>query len=291
MISKQAKILEKLLGIVNFKSKFTKNLFEKFRGKKFSTPPKDFYDRYDVNHFIIEGHNCYTLKSSKKTSKHIVFYHGGAYKYSAAKLHWGLMNKILCSTECAITFVDYPLSTEKTCVDTIDMSLKAYIHLFKGSKEEIILMGDSSGGGLSLAMAEIIKQEKIKPKPDKLLLISPWLDVSMDYEVTRDLDKNDKMLNKDLLIINGQNYAGDLDVKDFRCSPLFGDLKDVGKVALFIGTNDMLINDAIRFKEKFEKVGGDLKYYQYEGMQHDWIEFPIPEAKEAIDKIIDFIKD
>ena len=138
MISKQAKMLERAIGAVNYKSKFTKTLFETFRGSRYNKPPKHFYKKYEINHFSIQDKDCYTMKSSKKSNKHIVFFHGGAYKYNAAKLHWGIINKILINVDCTITFIDYPLSTKSTCVEVIDMIAEAYKHLFKNSKEEII---------------------------------------------------------------------------------------------------------------------------------------------------------
>ena len=66
----------------------------------------------------------------------------------------------------------------------------------------LIIMGDSAGGGLSLALLEKISQEDIK-MPKKTILISPWLDVRMDNPKIEQVKEQDKKLNKEALKILG----------------------------------------------------------------------------------------
>jgi acetyl esterase/lipase len=121
-------------------------------------------------------------------------------------------------------------------------------------------------------------------------MLSPWLDVSMDTDIPDDLQESDFLLERGLLGRSGVDYAGELDTKDPLCSPYYGDSKDVGEMALFMGTKDILHIDALRFKKKAEANNYDLNFFEYKDMMHDWVLFPIDDAKEALQEIVQFIK-
>jgi epsilon-lactone hydrolase len=87
----------------------------------------------------------------------------------------------------------------------------------------------------------------------------------------------------------GKKYAGDLNSKNPLCSPLYGNLMDVGEVALFTGTNDILYVQAKRLRDSLVSHNQKVSYYEYEKMQHVWIVFPIPEAENALNIAASFI--
>ena len=192
-------------------------------------------------------------------------------------------------TQSDVTLINYPLAPECTCLDTVDMALKAYEYFCTDSSAEIVLAGDSAGGGLALSVAQQIKQRKILPKVDKLVLFSPWLDVSMDVPVSRDLEESDLLLSKETLRTAGKKYAGKSDLKNPLCSPIYGSFMDIGKLALFTGTKEILYSQAKGLKEIFVANKSDISYYEYESMQHVWVLFPIPEANRALDAAVSFI--
>ncbi len=189
-----------------------------------------------------------------------------------------------------VTFIHYPLVPESTCADTIERVTDAYIALCPEGPQEIILMGDSAGGGLALSLAQRIKARTIRPAPSKIVLFSPWLDVSMQTDIPAERAMQDVILDAAVLKICGERYAGTLDTTDPRCSPLFGDLADIGSVALFTGTNDLLNGQAQALKDKVLGCNGSISFHEYEGMQHVWMCFPIPEARDALQKACEFIK-
>ena len=89
--------------------------------------------------------------------------------------------------------------------------------------------------------------------------------------------------------IIGKKYAGELDTKHYLCSPLYGDLTNIGEIAIFTGTSDILNFQANILKDKIITNKDNLSYYEYKGMQHVWMGFPIPEATDAMEKVIDII--
>jgi acetyl esterase/lipase len=204
-------------------------------------------------------------------------------------LHWRIINNILKRVDCKISFVEYPLTPEHTCIDAIHVATDIYQELYDPGKEEIILMGDSAGGGLALSLAQNINIKSIMPKPSKIILLSPWLDVSMGSKIPKELAEKDLILDKDTLKVVGKKYAGKLNTDNYLCSPLYGDLTDIGEISIFTSTSDILNIEARKLKEKVLKSGGSIDYHEYKDMQHVWIGFPIPEARDAMDKIYRFI--
>lgn len=259
------------------------------RDNRYEKPPKCFYDKYIVRCDTISDKPCVSLKTSANPRKHIFYFHGGAYTLQAQKMHWSIVDHILSEIPCEITFINYPLAPEFTCADTMTMVREAYSSLSEKNGQETILMGDSAGGGLALALAQYIQREGLQPKPKKLVLFSPWLDVSMADDIPQEQAEKDLILAKETLIMVGKRYAGDHDTRDARCSPLYGDVTGIGDVALFTGTSEILHVQAVQLKNKLISKGQRLSWYEYEQMQHVWVGFPIPEAKEAMDQVIAFI--
>ncbi len=100
------------------------------------------------------------------------------------------------------------------------------------------------------------------------------------------VDAKDKILSIDGLRIAGQYSAGKMDIKDYRVSPIYGNMSGLCPVSVFTGTHDLLFPDARRFREIMESSGVDYRYYEYPGMFHDWMLVTrLKEAKDVVNKI------
>lgn len=291
MISKKARILEQGLYIIGIRNIISRIMLSPKRKQRSEEPPKSFYRKYSVESRIIENRKCFTFKGTLNPRKHILYFHGGAYTMQAKRRHWHIVDRLLQKTQCDITFVNYPLVPEFKCLDTIDMTSKAYAYFCAAADQDMVLMGDSAGGGLALALALLIKQDDDLPKPVKLALLSPWLDVSMEIPTSIDLEKSDLILDKETLTTVGKRYAGDLNTNDPSCSPLYGNLRDIGEIALFTGTKDILHVQAKYLRDSLISNNQKVVYHKFENMQHAWIAFPIPEAEQALNLVASFINE
>ena len=83
----------------------------------------------------------------------------------------------------------------------------------------------------------------------------------------------------------GKRWAGDLDTKDYRVSPLFGDNSGLSKTLIFSGTNEIFYKDISEYVENLKRDGVDIKFVTGEGLFHIYPMFPMPEAKKAFNKI------
>ena len=135
---------------------------------------------------------------------------------------------------------------------------------------ELIIMGDSAGGGLSLALLEKISQEDIK-MPKKTILISPWLDVRMDNPKIEQVKEQDKKLNKEALKIAGLAYAESDGIDSYLVNPIDGDLSKINNLTIFTGTKDILNPDVYKLKEKAEKNNINIDINEYQDAGHIWI--------------------
>jgi acetyl esterase/lipase len=156
--------------------------------------------------------------------------------------------------------------------------------------DRIVFMGDSAGGGLCLALAQLLRDEG-RPLPQSLILLSPWLDVTMtDSELWR-VDPFDPFLSIDGLKEVGQWYAGDTNPQHHLISPLYGHLEGLPPMQVFAGSHDILVADARRLHSKSEREGFPCDYQEFAAMFHDWMLLPIPEGVAARNRLRAFITD
>lgn len=119
---------------------------------------------------------------------------------------------------------------------------------------------------------------------------SPWLDITLSNpEVITMIDK-EPMLNWNMLVESGKRYAGETPRSHYLLSPIHGEIKNLGNISLFIGTHELFLPDARKFKEKAIRQSVDINYFEYPKMNHVFPVFPIPEAKKALKQMVDIIQ-
>ena len=151
-------------------------------------------------------------------------------------------------------------------------------------------MGDSSGGGMSLVMAQLLRDEHPEViQPEELILISPWLDASADNDEIKAVDPDDPMLDEYGLVEIGKMWAGDLDVHDPMVSPIYGTFENLGRITMFASTRDILCLEDVNFSEMLTEQGIDHIFVLEEGLNHPYALFPIPEAAKAREVMVDVI--
>jgi acetyl esterase/lipase len=155
---------------------------------------------------------------------------------------------------------------------------------------KIILMGDSAGGGLAAGLSMYFAKKGL-PVPDKLILLSPWVDIEMENEEIKDYLEKDPILRYEDLKVDARYWANGHDLKDYRLSPLYGDVSVLKDVTLFTGTHEFFYPDIIRFGQKLEENGVRNRIFVGEKLYHVYPAFPIPEASDALRIIAQVIDD
>ena len=213
----------------------------------------------------------------------VLFFHGGAYLTSFLPLHWSLLDKIMDRhTDLSIIAPDYPLAPGGTWSGAFKMLDEVYSRLLDTCQaSSITLLADSAGAGLALAWSMYLRDDS-RPLASSLVLLSPWVDLSMDNPDISTVDRIDPYLSPEALRIAGRVWAGDDPIDDWHVSPLHGDLAGLPPVYIFTGTADILHPDALRLATAMRLTGTYVHLHTYEGMMHDWMMFSMPEADRCI---------
>lgn len=211
-----------------------------------------------------------TPKNEQKSEKVILYLHGGSYVAETSSNHWKFLEKLVKDTNATIILPDYPLTPKYTYKDVFTMITPLYKEIIEEvPTNNLILMGDSAGGGMSLALLERLSEENVE-MPYKTILISPWLDVRLENPEIDNVQKYDKDLNKESLKIAGIAYAGKDGIDSYLVNPIDGDLSKLKNVTIFTGTYDILNPDVHVLDEKANEVNVSLEIKEYEGAGHIW---------------------
>jgi acetyl esterase/lipase len=150
-------------------------------------------------------------------------------------------------------------------------------------------MGDSAGGGLSLALMHKLKSEN-RELPNLAVLIAPLVDQTGTSETIKSLGKNDVILSAEMLTESTKMYTND--VKSPLVSPLFGDFYGFPSTLIHVGTHDILLDDSISLHKKMQIENVRVKITIQESMIHVWHFFVgiLPEARKSINEIAAYIQ-
>ena len=285
----KSKALQSLMGMMGAKNRLEKELTD---SKTFSVPaelPKSLLDKFVVRVDEIKQRKVWTIAPEKHVSQNLVLYiHGGGYVSNLTKYDWQLIEALLNRTNATIVVPDYPLAPTSNYEDVYDYFDGLYRSLVSKSPDKnIVFMGNSAGGGLALGFAQQLRNEnQTLRQPSQLILISPWLDITLRNPDIHLVEKKDKRLSIKGLQMAAKAYAGSVDGKDFRVSPIYGDLSGLGKISLFIGTNDLLVADARKLKGLLDDLHIPFNYFEYPEMFHVWVAVTgLKEAQHAIEQI------
>ncbi|MBR1851785.1 MAG: alpha/beta hydrolase [Lachnospiraceae bacterium] len=237
----------------------------------------------------INGSRVYTLSPSAPPEYIILYLHGGAYINDANANYFKICDNYTQKLNAEVIFPIYPLAPNHTWDETFAILTELYMGKLKDASVPVIVMGDSAGGGLSVAFCEYL-DELGQKQPDKLLLFSPWMDISMSNPEAADYEKADPMLSAYGLVEMGKCWAGDLDLHDYKVSPIFGNISSLQNVYLFVGTREIFYPDVTDFYDMLKKFNINTELVVGEGLNHVYPLYPIPEADDAFEQICDIIQ-
>lgn len=269
-----------------------------FKGDVKARVPGYMKDEYNISEEEVENRPVYTItpKNGVTNDLVIMYVHGGSYVGDLEKEHWKTCSDIINQLGCTIIMPDYPLTPKYNYKDTINMMETLYKQLIeKIDPSNFVVMGDSAGGGLSLALLEKVGEENIQ-MPNQTILISPWLDVRLNNPEIENVEPNDPELNKSALKLAGENYAGKDGIDSYLVNPLDGPLDKLKNVSIFTGTNDILNPDVKILQERAKNVGTTINVYETEGATHVWLLYKYkdkendPLVQEPYNQMIELLK-
>ena len=274
-----AKVVETILRFTKPDYMDSQEKVNDFLAKKAKTENKAIKSIFKSMDF--NGMQVFTF-GNKETCENVILYvHGGAYVNEINYQHYLYCFKLSRKFNAYVLAPVYPLAPSSKATETFERIAELYKKVLANNKN-IILMGDSAGGGFILSFAQYLKTINLA-QPNNIIVFSPWVDISMSnppYD-----SENDPILGEIGLKEMGKSWAGDLDTKDYRVSPIFGDNTGLAKTLIFTGENEIFYKDIKEYVKKLENDNVDVRFIIGKGLFHIYPLFPISEAKEAFKEI------
>lgn len=246
----------------------------------------------EIRTLRLAGLRAEEIKPQTESTQLIFHIHGGAFFLGSLKTHRAFLTQIAARTQMQVLHVDYPLSPEHQHPEAIDALFDIYTTLLDQGvqSKDIILSGDSCGANLALALALRVQQEKL-PQVSGLILLSPFLDLTLTSESLRYNAQHDALLSIETLETGIDYYVPkNMDKSDPTISPLFADLTGLPPILVQVGSKEILLDDAQRFKERAEQANVKVHFKIYTGMWHNFQMFSawFDEAQQAIADLAEF---
>jgi epsilon-lactone hydrolase len=225
-------------------------------------------------------------------SKIILYVHGGGYVSGSCNDHRAIVAKFARNTGFTCLVYEYGLAPEKPFPAAVDDSVAVYRWLTENGylPGNILLAGESAGGGLVLALLLAMKERGL-PLPVAAVSISPWTDLTCSSDTYRTKNKY-SLAPVNSWFVFGAAYMGGHDPKDPLISPLFGNLEGLPPLLINAGSDDELFDDGRLFAEKARAAGVDVLFRAGDRQVHCYplLAPMFPEAVEAMNEIVNFIQ-
>ena len=215
----------------------------------------------------------------------ILYLFGGGYVLGSPASRRKTAGHLANAADARVLLANYRLAPESKFPRALVNVVDAYEFLLSHdiAPDHIIVAGDSSGGGLALALLLALKGREL-PLPAGAVALSPWADLACEGASMSSRADVDIMVTRDGLLDMASQYLADHDPKDPLASPVYGDFRGLPPLLLLVGGDEVLLDDAVRVAVAAGTGDTDATLFIGAGMQHVWPTWAgaLPEADDAI---------
>ena len=241
---------------------------------------------HDFQHF----QGAWIMPQDQRRGGVVLYLHGGGYTCGSLEYAKGFSSVLAAECGVRVFCAAYRLAPEHRYPAAAEDVLEAYQYLLKKgyAGHQILLCGESAGGGLIYALCLKLKELGL-PLPCGLIGISPWTDLTSSgksYEENREVDPS---MSPELLQFYAKCYTDD--PADPLCSPLFGDLTGFPPSLLFVGGDEVMLDDTRMLHQKLVKSGCRSKLIVAPERWHAYVLYCLsenmPQDFETINRFMD----
>lgn len=206
-------------------------------------------------------------RDHERTAPTILYFHGGGYCVGSPATHRAITGHLAARCGARVFAPDYRLAPEHTFPAALDDAVASYRGLLADgvAARDVVLAGDSAGGGLSVAAALRLRELGL-PLPRALVLFSPWVDLSL--EQLPPAPPGEVMLTLPWTTECARAYVARSDARHPLISPVYADLAGLPPTLIQVGTDELLLGDARRLRERLQAAGVAVQYEQYPRRWH-----------------------
>lgn len=230
-------------------------------------------------------------RPASRPGRYVLYLHGGGYRVGGPLTYRHFTWRIADAAQAHVLIIRYRLAPEHPFPAALDDALAAYRWLLQQDAREIIVMGDSAGGGLTLALLMKLRDEGLA-LPDAAVAMSPWTDLALTGASLTENAAADPMLNACDIPAAAADYLAGTDPRNPYASPLYGDPGGLPPVLIQVGSDEVLRDDATRMAERLRAANPRSQLQVWPLMPHVWQAYTwvMPEARAALADIADFVR-
>jgi len=214
----------------------------------------------------------YSIVPGSDPSRMLMYFHGGGYCSGSIQSHRRLVTEAGRAARMRTLAIEYRLAPEHPFPAAYEDALTAWRFLRNQGTPaaHIATGGDSAGAGLTLALISRLRDAH-EDLPACAWLISPWVDLTMSGSTLASKAAVDPLIHKEYLNELADAYLGaDMDRKDPRVSPLYGDFGNFPPLLIQIGSNETLLDDATRLAARAGAADVAVTLEIWPQMIHAW---------------------
>jgi monoterpene epsilon-lactone hydrolase len=257
--------------------------------KVFPTPPDVKVERVNVPAAPAE----WLRPPSAVPGRVVLYLHGGGYVIGSPRSHRHLAAAIAGAAGASALLLDYRLAPEHPFPAAVEDATAAYRWLLDQATapEHIVIAGDSAGGGLTVATVLALREARV-PLPAGGVCISPWLDLTCSGASYATKAAADPIVRRAGVEEMARAYLGATPPRTPLASPLFADLRGLPPLLIHVGSDEVLLDDAVQLAERAKAAGVDATLEIYDRMIHVWHWFlpMLDEAQTAVEAIGRFVR-
>jgi acetyl esterase/lipase len=247
--------------------------------------------RVKIQDGVLGGVKGEWVRSTRTTtntgqSAAILYLHGGGYCVGSPATHRAVTARLARTTGLPVFVADYRLAPEYPFPAAVDDAVAAYRALLEMG--QVVVAGDSAGGGLALATALAARQLQLN-LPAALILFSPWVDLTTS--TLSDAAKHEAVLSRAWLATCAGHYLADGDPNAPLASPIYGDLRGLPPTLIQAGVDELLHGDAVRIHDALLNAGVPVRCEIIAALWHGFHLHAgmLPAANAAIERVGRFI--
>lgn len=222
----------------------------------------------------------------------LLYFHGGGYITGSPRTHLAMIGHLAHACGIRAVLPDYRLAPEAA----FPAAFEDAVAVWQAVRSEgilpgdILLGGDSAGGGLALALlAHVLSRREC---PAGLFAFSAWTDMTLSGDSMVENADRDPILPVERIEELRAIVAPNADLADPRLSPLFADFGGAPPIYLQASRTEILRDDTIRLADKLRGAGVDVRTDLWPDAPHVWQMFLrwVPEADDALGRVAEFAR-
>jgi acetyl esterase/lipase len=224
----------------------------------------------------------------------LLWFHGGFYVLGSPLTSAGLASDLARRTRMKVISVDYRLAPEHPYPAALDDALAAYRGLLDDTEidpERIVVVGESAGGGLATALLVAARDQGLA-MPRAGVLFSPYADLTLSGESMTTKAEVDPSFRSEDIAVRAKDYVGSADLANPLVSPVFADLRGLPSLLIQAGSNEVLLDDALRLATRAAAADVPVTLEVTPGVPHLFQAFAamLDEGEAALRRVAGFLR-